>query len=186
MQAAFKHPRGRPGNPDACPREQPTEVAARATATPVMTLVLEMGPTMRWVEPETLVDVMLEGCSVLALADSGSQVNMMTPEFVKMWSCPVLLLEELVDYPLNLVGLGGQCTCPLGFIIMGLQVKEIAGYDEDAIFLVILDESSFTGRVPVVIGTCTLGCVINVIKESEMDNLSTPWLMVCLVQMLSQ
>ena len=38
---------------------------------------------MRWVGPETLVDVVLEGCEALALADSGSQVNMMTPEFVQ-------------------------------------------------------------------------------------------------------
>ena len=32
---------------------------------------------MRWVGPETLVDVVLEGCEASALADSGSQVNMM-------------------------------------------------------------------------------------------------------------
>ena len=31
-----------------------------------------MGPMTRWVGPETLVDVLLEGCKVLALADSGS------------------------------------------------------------------------------------------------------------------
>ena len=36
----------------------------------------------RWVGLETLVDVMLEGCEVSALADSGSQVNTMTLEFV--------------------------------------------------------------------------------------------------------
>ena len=42
-----------------------------------------MGPTTRWVGLETLVDVLLEGCKVLALADSGSQVNMMMPEFVQ-------------------------------------------------------------------------------------------------------
>ena len=44
---------------------------------------LETGPMIRWVGPEILVDVMLEGCKVLALADSGSQVNTMMPEFVQ-------------------------------------------------------------------------------------------------------
>ena len=29
------------------------------------------------------MDVILEGCKVLALADSGSQVNMMMPEFIQ-------------------------------------------------------------------------------------------------------
>ena len=44
---------------------------------------METGPTTRWVGPETLVDMVLEGCEALALADSGSQVSMMMPEFVQ-------------------------------------------------------------------------------------------------------
>ena len=50
---------------------------------------------------------MLEGCKVLALADNGSQVNTMMPEFVQEWGYPVLPLDGLVNYPLHLVGLGG-------------------------------------------------------------------------------
>ena len=34
-------------------------------------------------------------------------------------------------------------TCPLGFVIARLQVKEVAGYDEDVVFLVVPDESTF-------------------------------------------
>ena len=37
---------------------------------------------------------------------------------------------------------------------------------------------------PIVIGTCTLACVINVIKESEMDRISMPWATVCLAKLL--
>ena len=84
-----------------------------------------------------------------------------------------------------MVGLGGWHTCPLGFVIARLQVKEVAGYDEDVIFLVVPDESTFGRRVPIVIGTCTLVQVINVIKESEMDQISTPWVTVRLAQLLS-
>ena len=98
---------------------------------------------------------MLEGCEVLALADSGSQVTV-TPEFVQEQGYPVLPLDGLVNYPLHLVGLGGQCTCPLGFVIARFQVKEVAGCDEDVVFLVVPDGSAFGKRVPLVIGTCTL------------------------------
>ena len=61
-----------------------------------------------------------------------------------------------MNYPLHLVGLGSQHTCPLGFVIVKLQVKEVAGYDEDIVFLVVPDESVFGKRVPLVIDTCTL------------------------------
>ena len=90
-----------------------------------------------------------------------------------------------MNYPLHLVGLGGRRTCPLGFVIVRLQVKEVAGYDEDVVFLVVPDGSTFGKRVPLVIGTCTLARVINVIKESELDQISTPWVTVHLVQLLS-
>ena len=140
---------------------------------------------MRWIGPETLVDVVLEGHEVLALADSGSQVNTMMPEFMQEWGYPVLPLDKLVNYPLHLVGLGRQCTCPLGFVITRLQVREVAGYDEDIVFLVVPDESAFGRWVPLVIGTCTLAQVINVIKEGEMNWISTPWATIGLAQLLS-
>ena len=73
----------------------------------------------------------------------------------------------------------------LGICNREAQVKEVAGYDEDAVFLVVPDGSAFGKRVPLIIGTCTLARVINVIKESELDQISTPWAMVHLAQLLS-
>ena len=107
------------------------------------------------------------------------------PALVQQYGFPVLPLEDLVDYPLNLVGLGRKCTSPLGFVILHMQVWEIVGYDEDVVFLVVPDESEFGRRVPLVIGTCTIGRIINVIWESEIDCLSTPWATVRMVQLLS-
>ena len=52
-------------------------------------------------------------------------------------SCPPL--EDLVDYPLNLMALGGKRTSPLGFVILHVQVRGIAGYDKDTVFLVVPD-----------------------------------------------
>ena len=54
------------------------------------------GTTAHWIRPETLVDLMIEGRNVNALADSGSQVNTITPAFMQHYGFPVLLLEDLV------------------------------------------------------------------------------------------
>ena len=119
-------------------------------------------PTTNWLGPETVVKLVVEGCEVNALADSGSQVNTMMPKFVTQNGWPVLPLEDLVDHPLQLVVLGGNRTQLLGFIILRVQVREIAGYDEDIIFL-----------------------MVNVIKESELDMLSPPWVVVHASRFLS-
>ena len=73
-------------------------------------------------------------------------------------------------------------THPLGFVILRVWVNKIAGYDEDVVFLVVPDELEFSQCVPIVIGTCMLGRIINV---SEMDRLLTPWAMVRASHLLS-
>ena len=146
MQGPFKLPRGGPEKQDACSKDPSLELTTRVASYPEVALTVETGPTMRWVGWETLVNVVLEGCKALALAESGSQVNTMMPEFIQEWGYPVLPLSGLVSYPLHLVGLGGRCTCPLGFVITRLQVKEVAGYDEDVVFLVVPDDSTFVNK----------------------------------------
>ena len=141
---------------------------------------------MHWVGPETLVGLQVEGREVDALANSGSQVNTVMPGYICQHEFPVLPLHDLVDHPLNLVGLGSMRTRLLGFVILRVRVNKIAGYDEDIVFLVVPDELEFSWCVPIVIGTCTLGRIINVIKESEMDRLLTPWAMVRASHLLSR
>ena len=124
-QGTFKLPGSEPEEQDAHPKEQPLKLVTRVISYPEVAPSLETGPMTRWVGPETLVDVILEGCIASVLADSGSQVNTMMPGFVQEWDYPVLPLDGLVNYPLHLVRLGGWCTCPLGFVIARLQVKEV-------------------------------------------------------------
>ena len=137
-------------------------------------LVEAGGPTSHWIGPEMLVDLIIESRNVNAVVDSGSQVNTITPALVQQYGFPILPLEDLVDYPLNLVGLGGKLTSSLRFVILCVQVWGIAGYDEDTVFLVVPNESEFGQRVPLVIGTCMIGRIISVIQESEIDHLSMP------------
>ena len=51
----------------------------------------------------------------------------------------------------------------------------VQGYDEDQIALVIPDLSNFAVQAPVILGTPTISCIINMIKEKEIDALAMPW-----------
>ena len=143
------------------------------------------GPISHWIGPETLVDMTIEGRNVNALADRGSQVNTIMPAFVQQYRFPVLPLEDLVDHLLNLTGLGGKCTSPLSFVILHMQVQEITGYNEDVVFLMVPNESEFGRRVHLVIVTCIICQIINIIQESEIDHISTHWATMRMVQLLS-
>ena len=73
------------------------------------------------------------------------------------------------------VGLGNAYTRPLGYVVIQAQVDRVQGYDKDQIALVFPDLSNFVAQIPVILGTPTIGQVVNVMKEAEMDALAMPW-----------
>ena len=64
---------------------------------------------------------------------------------------------------------------PLGYIVVQVQVDGVQGYDEEQIALVIPDLSNFTARVPGILRTPIISCIVNVMKEKEIDALAMPW-----------
>ena len=95
----------------------------------------------------------------------------MTPEFVEVHSLDIGPLSNLSDSILGINGLGGGFSWPLAYIIIRAQVERIWGYNEDQVALVILDYTGFGSQVPVTLGTPTINWIINVIKESEINEL---------------
>ena len=65
-------------------------------------------------------------------------------------------------------------TQPMGYVIIWVQDDGVQGYDEDQIALVIPGLSSFMAQVPVILGTPMISCIMNMIKERDIDALATP------------
>ena len=84
-------------------------------------------------------------------------------------------ITDLMGSKVACVGLGNAYTRPLGYVVIWVQVHGVRGYDEDQIALIIPDFSNFATRVPIILGTPTIGHVVNMMREAEMDTLATPW-----------
>ena len=111
----------------------------------------------------------------MALLDNGAQVNTITPRCVKEHSLPVGTFTDLMGSKVACVGLGNAYTRLLGYVVVWVQVEGVWGYDEDQIALIIPDHSNFATRIPIILGTPTIGRVANVMREAEMDALAMPW-----------
>ena len=122
-----------------------------------------------------MAKVKINGESCMALLDNGVQVNTITPRYVNEHSLPVGLITNLMGSKVTCIGLGNAYTRPLGYIVIWVQVDGVQGYDEDQIALIILDFSNFAVRVPIILGTPTIGQVVNVMREVEMDALAMLW-----------
>ena len=127
---------------------------------------------MQWSGPENIAQVKIDDEGSWPLLDSGSTINAVTLEFVKAHSLDVGPLSDLVDGTLKINGSGGLYFWPLGYVIIRVQVEGVKDYDEDQVALVIPDLTSFGSRVLVTLGTPTIIWIVNIIKESEIDELS--------------
>ena len=124
---------------------------------------------------KNVAKVKINGESCIALLDNGAQVNTIMPRYVNEHSLQVGLITDFMGSKVACVGLGNTYTPPLGYVVIWVQVDGVWGYDEDQIALVIPDFSNFTTRVPIILGTPTIGQVINIMREPELDALATPW-----------
>ena len=111
----------------------------------------------------------------MALLDNGAKVNTIMPRYVHEHSLEMGPITDLMDSKVTCVGLGNAYTRPLGYIVIWDHVDGVQGYDEDQIALVIPDFSKFAARVPIILGMLTIGQVVNVMREVEMDALATSW-----------
>ena len=110
------------------------------------------------------------------LLDDGSQINSITPAYAKSQGFVVRPLEELASDATGQAfqGIGGICTGAIGYVVFQVRIEGIPSYDEQ-VALVIEDSSSFSKKVPVLLGMPTLHRVIRSMKESEMEQLPMAW-----------
>ena len=87
---------------------------------------------------------------------------------------PITQLQS-VTQGIPIHGIGGARTGPMGYIVMKVQVEGVPSYGEDQVFLVIDDNSAFSRRVPVILGTPTINRVVMVMRESEMSTAPPEW-----------
>ena len=111
----------------------------------------------------------------MTLLHNGTQVNTITLSYVNEHSLQVGPITHLVGSKVTCMGLGNAYTRPLGYVVIWVQVDRIWGYDEDQIALVIPDFSNFATRVPVILGMPTIGHVVNIMREADMEALAMPW-----------
>ena len=70
-------------------------------------------------------------------------------------------------------GIDGILVEPVGFVLMNVKVPCVWGYDEDQVAIVMDDPDMSVCSI--ILGTPTLYCVMEVIRESEISKLAASW-----------
>ena len=81
-------------------------------------------------------------------------------------------MNDLANGTLGVNGFGGVITQLLDYVIIRVQVEGVRGYNKDQVGLAKPDSTTCGSQVLVILGTPTINKIFNVIKESEIDELS--------------
>ena len=111
------------------------------------------------------------------LHNNGSQINSIIPTYTKAHDLVVGPLEELAGnltgHPIQ--GIGGVHTGAIRYMVFRVQIEGIPSYNEEQVTLLVDYESAFARKVPIILGTPMLHCVVNCMKESEMEEAPPEW-----------
>ena len=151
--------------------KEPPERGFQSIKPPQQTPFLNPNPFQCWHGVQNIDRVRINRDSCMVLLDNGRKINPIMPKYISDHSLQMGLITDLLGAKVNCVGLGNAYIRPLGYIVIQVQVDRVQGYDEDQIALVILDLSNFVARIPFILGTPTISCIVNVLKEKEIDAL---------------
>ena len=160
-----------PSNNNECCKVPP-EGGSRGIKTTSQPPFLNPDPFQWWCRNENVAKVKINGESCMALLDNGAQVNTIMLRYVSDHSLQVGPITNCMGSEVTCVGLGNDYTRLLGKVVIQVQADGVWGYNEDKIALVIPDLSNFMARILVILGTPTIGWVVNIMKEAEMDALA--------------
>ena len=92
------------------------------------------------------------------LLDDGSQINSVMSAYAREHNMVIGSLQELASDPSrNLIqGMGGCQTGTLSYVVFRIQIEGMKSYDEEQVALVIVDDTKFGHRVPIILGTPTI------------------------------
>ena len=125
---------------------------------------------VRLVGPANESVVVLEGKRLKALIDSGAQLSSIPISLVRKLRLRLFHLDTIIEAERT----GGGLVQYHGYVEVRLQIPGIKTMDMDTLFMVV-DDSPYTDRVPVQLGTLQIDEAIKRATEKELKSLSQSW-----------
>ena len=114
--------------------------------------------------------VVVDGCEVTALVDSGAQVSTISARLCKELDLKIQPLGQLLE----LEGTGGAAIPYLRFVEVNLQIPGVRRYNKHVLLLAILT-TTYSERVPVVVGSKIIDKTLHCMTVGELAKATATW-----------
>ena len=155
------------------PKPQPTQKEAgkqrgQKNIDPIQ--FLNPDPVVQLVGCANEAPVVMDGCEVTALVDSGAQVSTISARLCEELDLEIQPLGRLLE----LEGTGGAAIPYLRFVEVNLQIPGVRRYNEDVLLLAI-PTTTYSERVPVMVGSKIIDKTLSCMTVGELAKATATW-----------
>ena len=124
---------------------------------------------------DTIAEALINDVLTKVLLDTGAMIDLMPIGYTKATRLEVKLLLLIMDRHVTMSLPAGQYSEAVGYTEFNLKIPRVSNYNMDRLALLSKDNSNYSKRVPVVLGTKTLDSIMYAMKEGGMELLDGVW-----------
>ena len=137
--------------------------------------MLNTDPLAQFIGTDTITKVLIDDVPTTVLLDTGATIDLMPVSYAKATGLEIKSLSLITDKHITLSLAAGQYSEAVGYTEFNLTVPRVSDYDMDRLALLAEDDSSYSKRMSVVLGTKMLDSIMYAIKEGEIELLDEVW-----------
>ena len=137
--------------------------------------MLNTDPLAQFIGADTIAEALIDDVPTKVLLDMGAMIDLMPVSYAKVAGLEIKPLSLITDKHVTMSLAAGQYSEAIGYTEFNLKVPGVSDYDMDRLAILAEDDSNYSKRVPVALGTKTLDSVMYAMKEGKIELLDEVW-----------
>ena len=133
---------------------------------------LNADPLAQFIGMDAITEALIDDVPTKVLLDMGTTIDLMPISYAKAAGLEVKSLSLITDNPVTMSLAAGQYSEAVGYTEFNLKIPGVSGYDMDRLALLSEDDSNYSKRVPVTLGT---NSIMYAMKEGKIELLDEVW-----------
>ena len=116
---------------------------------------------------DTIAEAFIDNVPTKVLLDMGAMIDLMPISYTKATGLEIKPLSLITDKHVTMSLVAGQYSEAVRYTEFNLKVSGVSDYNMDRLTLLAEDDSNYSKRVSVALGTKTLDSIMYAMKEGE-------------------
>ena len=137
--------------------------------------MLNADPLAQFIGMDTIAEALINDVLIKVLLDTSAMIDLMPIGYAKAAGLEIKPLLLITDRHVTMGLTAEQYFEAVGKMEFNLKISGVSDYNMDRLAVLSKDDSNYSKRVPVVLGTKTLDSIMHAMKKGKRELLDKVW-----------